>query len=432
MDDQQASRLRQVAYNHQEPAWFIEKRLAAQKLLLNNIDLPQMQRFKFDNWPFFSKHDIDLQIAESIEKNAVTTNEFNVLQIGQTTCSLNLPPKYQKQGVIFTDIFTALKKYPEMIKKYFMTEVIKVDEDRITAYHQAFVNAGLFLYVPKNVEINIPIKADLVQDSRSETSFNPHLLIVAGKNSKLKFVQHLKTIGSCHNTMNMAVEIWAEDGSHVEFSSLEEIGKNTTLYFNKRANIMRDAYVEWAVGLMNDCNTVGNIDSELIGDGSYAYSKAIAVTTDKQHVGINNRVINRGPHSTGLINQRGVLLDNSRLIFNGIGQIKHGAHGSKADQQNRVLMMSDNAHGDANPLLLIDENDVIAAHAASVGPVDPIQMNYLMSRGIPFDQAERLVIRGFLGAVLDVIPAVDVRHKMINILERKLINGQNRYRKDQK
>ncbi|MCT7880777.1 MAG: SufD family Fe-S cluster assembly protein, partial [Lactobacillus crispatus] len=102
----------------------------------------------------------------------------------------------------------------------------------------------------------------------------------------------------------------------------------------------------------------------------------------------------RGPHSTGLINQRGVLLENSQLIFNGIGQIVHGAHGSKADQQNRVLMMSDNAHGDANPLLLIDENDVIAAHAASVGPVDQIQMNYLMSRGIPYDQAQRLVIRG--------------------------------------
>ena len=94
-----------------------------------------------------------------------------------------------------------------------------------------------------------------------------------------------------------------------------------------------------------------------------------------------------------------------RLIFNGIGQIVHGAHGSKADQQNRVLMMSDTAQGDANPLLLIDENDVIAAHAASVGPVDPIQMNYLMSRGIPYAQAERMVIHGFLdpGVYQDLI-----------------------------
>ena len=167
---------------------------------------------------------------------------------------------------------------------------------------------------------------------------------------------------------------------------------------------------------MNSCDTLGEIDSELIGEGSYANSQLVSVTSGKQKSFINNRVTNRGPHSTGLINQRGVLLDQSKLIFNGIGQIVHGAHGSKADQQNRVLMMSPDARGDANPLLLIDENDVIAAHAASVGPVDPVQMNYLMSRGIPYDQAQRLVIRGFLGAVLDAVPDKDVRQKMIDIL----------------
>lgn len=120
------------------------------------------------------------------------------------------------------------------------------------------------------------------------------------------------------------------------------------------------------------------------------------------------------------------------MIFNGIGQIVHGAHGSKADQQNRVLMMSDTAQGDANPLLLIDENDVIAAHAASVGPVDPIQMNYLMSRGIPYVQAERMVIHGFLDPVLGAIPKGKVKDRMLAILERKLINGQRSYYKNKK
>ena len=126
------------------------------------------------------------------------------------------------------------------------------------------------------------------------------------------------------------------------------------------------------------------------------------------------------------------MLEDSRLIFNGIGQIVHGAHGSKADQQNRVLMMSDTAQGDANPLLLIDENDVIAAHAASVGPVDPIQMNYLMSRGIPYVQAERMVIHGFLDPVLGAIPKGKVKDRMLAILERKLINGQRSYYKNKK
>ena len=109
-----------------------------------------------------------------------------------------------------------------------------------------------------------------------------------------------------------------------------------------------------------------------------------------------------------------------------------GAHGSKADQQNRVLMMSDTAQGDANPLLLIDENDVIAAHAASVGPVDPIQMNYLMSRGIPYAQAERMVIHGFLDPVLGAIPKGKVKDRMLAISERKLINGQRSYYKNKK
>ena len=94
--------------------------------------------------------------------------------------------------------------------------------------------------------------------------------------------------------------------------------------------------------------------------------------------------------------------------------------------------MSDKAQGDANPLLLIDENDVIAAHAASVGPVDPIQMNYLMTRGIPYVQAERMVIHGFLDAVLGAIPKGKVRERMLEILERKLIDGQKKYYGSQK
>lgn len=255
-------------------------------------------------------------------------------------------------------------------------------------------------------------------------NWNPHVLIIAESGSSVKILQHLKTIGNVENKTSLMIEIIAQSESKIEFSSLEELGENTKLYFSRRAQIKKDAHVEWAISFMNDCDTVGDIDSELIGEGSYANSQAIAVTSKNQRMGINNRVTNREPHSTGLINQRGVLLENSRLIFNGIGQIVHGAHGSKADQQNRVLMMSDNAQGDANPLLLIDENDVIAAHAASVGPVDQIQMDYLMSRGIPYDQAQRLVIRGFVGAVLDVIPDREVRQRMIDILEKKLIYGQ--------
>lgn len=388
------------SHKNTESSWVTDLRIKSFERL-EELDYPKMQRFSYHDWPLVKKEDFPWS--------------------NQADFSLKEEQKLlEKKGIILTDIFTASKKYPELVQST-LGSVIKHNEDKLTAYHYAYLNSGLFLYIPKDTILTEPITISL---SPTQDTYISHLLIVADNNSKVKFLEEIQDKEKRASSASLMVELIARPGSHIEFSSLDELSQDTTLYFNRRARIEKDAHVEWAIAFMNDCNTLGDLDSELVGEGSFADSKAIAVTTANQKVGINNRVTNRGPHSTGLINQRGVLLENSRLIFNGIGQIVHGAHGSKADQQNRVLMMSDEAHGDANPLLLIDENDVIAAHAASVGPVDKVQMNYLMSRGIPYDQAQRLVIRGFLGAVLDAIPNKDVRRKMINILERKLIDGQ--------
>ena len=388
------------SHKNNESSWLTDLRIKSFERL-EELDYPKMQRFSYQDWPLIKKKDFSWS--------------------NQADFSLKEEQKLlEKKGIILTDIFTASKKYPELVQSTFGS-VIKHNEDKLAAYHYAYLNSGLFLYIPKDTILTEPITISL---SPTQDTYISHLLIVADNNSKVKFLEEIQDKEKKASSASLMVELIARPGSHIEFSSLDELSQDTTLYFNRRAKIEKDAHVEWAIAFMNDCNTLGDLDSELVGEGSFADSKAIAVTTANQKVGINNRVTNRGPHSTGLINQRGVLLENSRLIFNGIGQIVHGAHGSKADQQNRVLMMSDEAHGDANPLLLIDENDVIAAHAASVGPVDKVQMNYLMSRGIPYDQAQRLVIRGFLGAVLDAIPNKYVRRKMIDILERKLIDGQ--------
>lgn len=388
------------SHKNNESSWLTDLRIKSFERL-EELDYPKMQRFSYQDWPLIKKKDF----SWSNQAGFSSKEEQKLLK---------------KKGIILTDIFTASKKYPELVQST-LGSVIKHNEDKLTAYHYAYLNSGLFLYIPKDTILTEPITISL---SPTQATYISHLLIVADNNSKVKFLEEIQDKEKKVSSASLIVELIARPGSHIEFSSLDELSQDTTLYFNRRAKIEKDAHVEWAIAFMNDCNTLGDLDSELVGEGSFADSKAIAVTTANQKVGINNRVTNRGPHSTGLINQRGVLLENSRLIFNGIGQIVHGAHGSKADQQNRVLMMSDEAHGDANPLLLIDENDVIAAHAASVGPVDKVQMNYLMSRGIPYDQAQRLVIRSFLGAVLDAIPNKDVRRKMIDILERKLIDGQ--------
>lgn len=405
-----------------EPDWLLERRISA-LAQITNLKMPTIQRFSYSDWPLLENQSLKYQRSED---NIDFDSNANLVQLGQDTLQVKLAENLKEKGVILTDIFTAIKNYPKLLHKYFMTEAVKFDEDSLTANHLAYFNSGVFIYLPKNLSLKEPIELELIQDSRISQNWNPHILIVADDNSQVKILQHLRTVGDKKNSASLIIEIIANSDSHVEFSSLEELSEKTLLYFNRRAIVKKDAHVEWAAGFMSSCDTIGDLDSELIGEGSYANSKAIAITTGNEQMAFNNRVTNYGPHSIGLINQRGVLLDDSKLIFNGIGKIVHGAHGSKADQQNRVLMMSDNAHGDANPLLLIDENDVIAAHAASVGPVDQIQLDYLMSRGIPYDQAQRMVIRGFLGAVLDAIPDRQVRGQMIDILERKLIHGQRK------
>lgn len=206
----------------------------------------------------------------------------------------------------------------------------------------------------------------------------------------------------------------------MKFSAVDQLGEATTTYFNRRGHLLKDATIDWALGIMNNGDMVADFDSDLIGEGSHSEVKIVAISMGKQIQGIDTRVTNYGRHSIGHILQHGVIRDKSTLTFNGIGHIIKGAKGADAQQESRVLMLSDKARGDANPILLIDENDVTAGHAASVGRVDPEEMYYLVSRGLKKVDAERLVIRGFLGSVIAAIPVKSVREELVDVIERKL------------
>lgn len=385
--------LEKFAMTTDEPTWFTQKRQTAFDLI-DKLPLPQMQRFNFRSW----------QLTPATE----------------TIIKTDVPTTYDDYALM--DIFDAMTAYPEMIKKYFMKKVIKYDENKLTAYHTAFMNQGIFLYVPENTVVQKPIEIELKQDSNQP--FVSHILIVAGENSKFSFIQKTTTDGDVESVANCVVEVMAMPNSEVKYAAVDELGENVTSYLSRRAYVDQNAYVDWSIGLMNSGNTVADFDTDLFGEGAHSEIKVVDITSGDQQEGVNTRVTNYGKHSIGNINQRGVIMDRSRLIFNGIGHIIKGASGANAEQQNRVMMMSSEAHGDANPILLIDENDVLAGHAASVGQVDQKQLYYLMSRGIDRQTAQRMVIRGFLGDVLVSIPSKAIREELIQTIERKLADGQ--------
>ena len=402
---------------HAEPVWLADLRQQAFGQI-DQLDLPVIERVKFHRWNLGDGRISDSEPLTSVPDFTALGDNLKFIQMGTQTVLEQLPADLAEQGVIFTDFHSALEEIPELVEKHFMSAV-KYDEDKLAAYHTAYFNSGAVLYVPDNVEIDQPIEGIFYQDSESDVPFNKHILIIAGKHSKVNYLERLETYGegSVPVIANITVEVIAQAGAQIKFSAIDRLGENVTAYISRRGKLDNDAMIDWAIGVMNEGNVVADFDSDLYGNGSHADMKVVALSSGKQVQGIDTRVTNYGCNSIGNILQHGVILEKGTLTFNGIGHIIKGAKGADAQQESRVLMLSDQARSDANPILLIDENDVTAGHAASIGQVDPEDMYYLMSRGLDKATAERLVVRGFLGSVIVEIPVKEVRDEMIENID---------------
>jgi len=413
-----------------EPDWLKQLRIDA-LAKANNLPMPKPDKTKIDKWNFtqMNKHVVESNKLNSLNelKDEVKTlidlddeNKNLYIQLDNTPAYVSLSDELKEKGVIFTDIHTAARDHSELLQKYFMKDGVRVDEHRLTALHAAYMNGGIFVYVPKNVEIKTPLQAVFVHENAETNLFN-HVIVVADDNSSVTYVEnYISTTKVEEAVFNLVTEVIANTNAKVSYGAVDNLAENITTYVNRRGVAGRDARIEWALGLMNDGNTISENVTNLMGDGSYGDTKTVVVGRGSQTQNFTTKVVHFGKHSEGYILKHGVMKDNATSIFNGIGKIEHGASKSNAEQESRVLMLSDKARGDANPILLIDEDDVTAGHAASVGRVDPIQLYYLMSRGIPKIEAERLIIHGFLAPVVNNMPIEGVKKQLIEVIERKV------------
>jgi Fe-S cluster assembly protein SufD len=413
-----------------EPAWMEELRLTAFDLS-ESLPMPRPDKTKIDKWNF-TQFDSTIVNSEAFSSLAELPEEVKALigdestaknlyiQRNHTPAYISLTEELKGQGVIFTDIFTAIREHSELVQKYLFNEAIKTDEHRLIALHAALMNGGAFLYIPRNVEIKEPIHSIYLHDSAAANLVN-HVLVVADDNSAVTYVEnYFSTLETADSVFNIVTEVIANAGAKVQYGAVDTLAKGVTTYVNRRGSAGRDARIEWALGLMNEGNTISENTTNLVGDGAYGDTKTVVVGRGEQIQNFTTKVVHYGKNSEGYILKHGVMKDSASSIFNGIGHILHGASKSNAEQESRVLMLSEKARGDANPILLIDEDDVTAGHAASVGRVDPVQLYYLMSRGIPKKEAERLVIHGFLAPVVNQLPIEGVKKQLTAVIERKV------------
>ena len=390
------------------------------------LDWPQIERVSFQDWPLLvtdlSDKTVDLPplaYDNYTSETSVADSQIRLVYSGQTFLEKHIPAHLEAAGVIVVDWQEATKRFPELVKEY-LYSVIPEKADRVLAYHREYFDGGVFIYIPDHYEEKVVIDCLILQDSRAAQTCNLRSVIVAGVHARLEYIERLQTIGEVANSAVIITEVVARAGSQIKYCAIDSLAAKTTAYIKRYARTENDAVVNWAIGAMNDGHTILDTDTYLDGKGSESQLAIVAIASQDQVQGIDAKVVNRGHYSIGNILQHGVILDRATLTFNGIGLIEKNAKHADAQQESRVMMLSDEARGDANPILLIEEFEVTAGHAASAGQLDEQQLYYLMSRGLPRQEAEFLVVRGFLGSVIQEMPSQLVRDQMVAIIDRKL------------
>ncbi|MGG4141656.1 Fe-S cluster assembly protein SufD [Paenibacillus algorifonticola] len=411
-----------------EPNWLVDLRGEAAELA-GTLEWPKPEKVKIERWNLTAVGSYDqaapanalTDLPEVVRELVAEGTENLVIQQNSSPVWTQLSAELAAKGVIFTDLETACKEHGDLVKPYLFQAVAK-DEDKLTALHAALWNGGVFVYVPRNVEVEIPLQAILF-NTKAEASFAPHIVIIAESNSRVTYVDYVVTEPGAVTepfVYHSVVEVYVKAGAHVRFGSVHHLGGSGVDLTVRRAIIENDGVMEWVLGDLSDGNTLSDTKSVLKGNGSQSDAKVISIGKNAQQMSLTTQAVHFGLRSDSNMVTRAVMKDSASAIINGITKIEKGATKANGVQTEKVLMLSPKARGDANPILLIDEDDVTAGHAASVGQVNPEQVYYLMSRGISKQNAERLVIYGFLAPVVSEIPIDAVREQLEKLLVRKL------------
>lgn len=388
------------------------------------LHLGTYDRMSYEDWPLFK---------EPVLNTNRRTNDLANLQITQAenhsiSARIVIGSQQLIDYTIYDPHLTGLKVSPidsdlyqrnNVFRERFLS-LLPIDSEKMNAFHLAHLTVGLYIEVEANAVIKQPIEVIWVDDGTVSEAIHRHCVILTGENSQLSLIERHVSIHNEPMTQSFYVEVIAQAGSQVKYNAMDQLGKASYAVFKRYGLTQRDATIDWSVAAMNHGDSLLDMHTDLKGDGSHSDLNIISIANDGQSQLINSSLLNIGSNTVANIYQHGVILDGSRLTFNGIGHIVKLAKQADAQQESRVLMLSDDSRGDANPILYIDEFEVTAGHAASVGQVDAEQMYYLMSRGLTYKEAEYLLIRGFLGPVITAMPTLDIRRQMVEIIDAKL------------
>jgi len=312
------------------------------------------------------------------------------------------------KGVIFCDLDVAAQKYPELVDPH-LHSLVPTDRTKFTALHGAFRTGGTFLYVPADVAVEMPLQTLTYLDAEGAAVF-PHTLLVAERGAEVTFIDRFASPMLGRAFSDAISEIVLGDGAHVRYASIQEWGAGVTHLAVQRASVGRDAdFRSLAIGFGASLSRA-EAETVLAAPGGFSEMLGVFFADEDQHFDHRSVQDHVAPNCTSDLLYKGALRDESRAVYSGWVHVRPDAQKTIAMQTSRNIVLSEHAKADAIPNLEIEANDVRCGHAASVGPVEEETLFYLQSRGIPRDEAERLVVTGFFQEVLDRVTLEEVRH----------------------
>ncbi|MEM2785483.1 MAG: Fe-S cluster assembly protein SufD [Candidatus Nitrosotenuis sp.] len=321
-------------------------------------------------------------------------SENHIIQTGTNIFRANITDDLKSKGVIISSIYDAIKTQGDLIKKIFESSDPK--EDKYTALNNAAFNSGTFIKIPKNVILEKPIHL-LSAISPDGTSVISRNVIVAEQGSKSSIIQELYAPkGTKQQAYLELLTVHAEQASNLQLTTFQAMDQSAVSFSTRNCTILQDAKISWYLGLFGSLLSRYRTNYFLDGQGASAQDAEVVFGNNEQSFDLSANLIHRKPSTEGQVVQRSVLKNKSKSLFKGMIKILEGASQSKSFLSGRSILLDKDAKSDAIPGLEILTNDVKATHSASVAQIDEEQIFYLATRCLSRQEAERIIVEGFL------------------------------------
>lgn len=422
-----------ISYFKKEPKWMLDFRLKAYKTF-KHFDMPKwgadLSGINFDELYYYINpsekkfrrwEDVPADIKDTYDKIGVPEAEKKFLagvgaQYDSEVIYHRLKKEWENLGVIFVDTDTAIKKYPDLVRQYFGT-IIPPQDNKFAALNSAVWSGGSFVYIPKNVEVKIPLQAYFRINAANMGQFE-RTLIIAEEGSQVHYVEGctapIYTTDSLHSAV---VEIIVKKGARVRYTTIQNWSSNVYNLVTKRMRIGEEGIGEWIDGNLGSKVTMKYPSVYLTGKGARGDVLSLAFAGKGQHQDAGGKAMHFAPHTSSTITSKSVCIGGGRSSYRGMVKIINGARGSKSFVRCDALILDEISRSDTYPVNIINEKDVSMGHEATVSKIGAQQLFYLMSRGLSESQATSLIVNGFIEPIVRELPleyAVEL-NRLINL-----------------